>query len=545
MNSRTIWLFVGGALLGGGALAGEAVEPSDALLESMRADAIRGHIAFLADDLLEGRGTGSRGYAIAARYVATQLEGIGLEPAGASGTFEQPVPLRRVELISEECSLTVIQGGSETELKISADYIMGGRPEATSTEVEAEVVFVGFGVTADGYDDYTDIDVRGKIVAMFRGAPAEFPSAKRAHYSSRILKARNAGGRGAVGTLGLTTSADVARFPWAAVARLARRPGYRWLDGDTPNDATPEIKLAVALNVERSAALFDGAEQDWDTALAASRASQPQAFPLPLRLRARTRSKHESVVSPNVAGLLRGSDPKLRDEYVVYTAHLDHEGRGEPKDGDDIYNGAVDNAAGVGKMIEIARAFAALPEPPRRSIVFVAVASEESGLLGSDYFAQNPTVPAEGIVANVNLDGGVILFDPADIVVHGAPHSTLGEVARASAERLGLELSPDPVPAQSFFIRSDQYSFVKQGVPAVFVFPGSQSADPAVDGAAVLRAYLANHYHKPSDDMNQQISFNAAAVGARLNFLIGYSVAQADERPSWLPGDFFGDAFGK
>ncbi len=175
MNSRTIWLFVGGALLGGGALAGEAVEPSDALLESMRADAIRGHIAFLADDLLEGRGTGSRGYAIAARYVATQLEGIGLEPAGASGTFEQPVPLRRVELISEECSLTVIQGGSETELKISADYIMGGRPEATSTEVEAEVVFVGFGVTADGYDDYTDIDVRGKIVAMFRGAPAEFP----------------------------------------------------------------------------------------------------------------------------------------------------------------------------------------------------------------------------------------------------------------------------------------------------------------------------------------------------------------------------------
>ena len=504
-----------------------------------------GTSAFLADDLLEGRGTGSRGYAIAARYVATQLQGIGLEPAGLRGRFEQPVPLRRIELIPEECSLTVIQGGSETDLKISVDYIMGGRPEATSTEVEADVVFVGFGVTADGYDDYAGTDVRGKIVAMFRGAPAKFPSSKRAHYSSRTLKARNAAARGAIGTLGLTTSADVARFPWAVVARLVRRPGYRWLDGDTPNDATPEIELAVALSVEHSAALFDGAKQSWDAARAALEASQPQAFPLPVRLRARTRWKHEGVVSPNVAGLLRSSDPKLRDEYVVYTAHLDHEGRGEPKDGDDIYNGAVDNAAGIAKMIEIARAFVALPEPPRRSIVFVAVAAEESGLLGSDYFAQHPTVPAEGIVANVNLDGGIILFDPSDVVVHGAPHSTMGEVARASAERLGLTISPDPVPAQSFFIRSDQYSFVKQGVPAVFVFQGLQSADPAVDGAAVLRGYQANHYHKPSDDLSQQISFSGAAVGARLNFLIGYSVAQADERPRWLPGDFFGKAFGK
>ncbi len=545
MSSRAMWLIVGGVLIGGAASAGDAVAPGDALLDAIRADAIRGHIAFLADDLLEGRGTGSRGYAIAARYVATQLEGAGLEPAGADGTFEQPVPLRRVELIPEECSLTVIRGGSETELAISVDYIMEGRPEATSTEVEAEVVFVGFGVTADGYDDYSGIDAQGKIVAMFPGAPAKFASSKRAHYSSRTLKLRNAADHGAVGVLRLTTPAAAARFSWAALVRFSRRPGYRWLEGDTPNDATPEIRLAAGLSVERGAALFDGAEQSWDAALAAREADRPQAFPLPVRLRARTRSRHESLASPNVAGLLRGSDPELRDEYVVYTAHLDHEGRGEPRGGDDIYNGAVDNAAGVAKMIEVARLFASLPEPPRRSLVFVAVAAEESGLLGSDYFARNPTLPGDAIVANINMDIGLIVYDAADVVVHGAPHSTLGEVARASAERLGLTLGPDRTPAQQLFIRSDQYSFVKQGVPAVFVFPRLQSADPAVDGVGAFRNYMGNRYHKPSDDMNQELSFSGAAVGARLNFLIGYSVAQADERPRWLPGDFFGKTFGR
>lgn len=253
-------------------------------------------------------------------------------------------------------------------------------------------------------------------------------------------------------------------------------------------------------------------------------------------------SRHESVSSPNVAAVLRGSDAKLREEYVVYTAHLDHEGIGEPRNGDAIYNGALDNASGVAQMLEAARAFARLPKPPRRSVIFVAVTAEEEELLGSEYYASFPTVPARAIVANVNLDGGLILY-PGDAVVHGADHSTMGAVVEVAAKRLGIVLSPDPAPEENFLVRSDQYSFIKKGVPAVFVFPGMKSSDPAIDGQTRFMEYLAKRYHTPLDDMSQPFSFEAGALGARFNFLIGYAVAQQTGRPRWNEGDFFGRTF--
>jgi Zn-dependent M28 family amino/carboxypeptidase len=212
-------------------------------------------------------------------------------------------------------------------------------------------------------------------------------------------------------------------------------------------------------------------------------------------------------------------------------------------DGDSIYNGALDNASGVAQMLEVAHAFARLPQPPRRSVVFLAVTAEEQGLLGSDYYAHYPTVPIGQIVANINLDGALILAPPADVVIHGADHSTLGEIAEAAARRLDLEVTPDPAPEQMFFVRSDQYSFVRQGIPALFLFPGTKSSDPSIDAGARLQQYLAERYHKPSDDMSQPFSYEAGAVGARLNFLIGYAVAQQAERPQWNPGDFFGRTF--
>jgi len=522
-------------------------DPLNTALEAIRPEAIRAHMRFLADDLLEGRGTGTRGYDLAARYVAAHFESLGLEPAGPGGSYYQTVPLREIRLVPEESSLVLMRGGKSEPLTLQKDFLMFGSALHTETQVEAPLVFAGYGVTATerGYDDYAGVDVRGKIVALLSGAPPSFPSAERAHFSSRVLKAENAARRGAVGMLFLRTQKDEQVFPWAAAARMSRQPSLRWLSPDgTPNDVQPEIRGGAWLSREVSGSLFSGAPKGFSEALASADRSEPQAFPLPVTVRIRTSGRHAPLESPNVLAVLRGSDPRLRDEYVVYTAHLDHEGIGEPRDGDSIYNGALDNASGVAQMLEVARAFTRLAAPPRRSVLFLAVTAEEHGLLGSDYFARYPTVPAAQIVANVNLDGGAILYSTVDVVAHGAEHSSLGGVVQRAAKRLGLELSPDPAPEQTFFIRSDQYSFVKQGIPAVFIFPGMRSADPGVQGASVFQNYLDARYHSPQDDMSQTFSFEAGATGARLNFLIGYDVAQQEDRPRWNPGDFFGRTFG-
>jgi Zn-dependent M28 family amino/carboxypeptidase len=255
-------------------------------------------------------------------------------------------------------------------------------------------------------------------------------------------------------------------------------------------------------------------------------------------------SQFENLQSPNVAGILTGSDPKLKDEYVLYTAHADHLGIGTPKNGDNIYNGALDNASGTAALIEMAHAFATMAPQPRRSIMFVAVTGEEEGLLGSEYFAQNPTVPIDNIVANINMDELPMVFDFKDVVALGAEHSSLGPMIESIAKAEGLEVSPDPLPEENFFVRSDQYSLVKKGVPAVAITGGEKATDPSKNGGEIERAWIKNYYHSPQDDMNQPLDYNAAAKYTRMNFALGYAVANQDTRPTWNPGDFFGNAFG-
>ena len=524
----------------------QADVPPEAAMAVIRPEALRAHMLFLADDLLEGRAPGTRGYDLAARYVAARFEALGLEPAGSEGSYYQPVPLRRVSPILEQSGVDLVRGDERRALKPFEDFVMFGHVSHLETHVEAPLVFAGFGVTAPelDYDDYGGIDVRGKIVVLLSGAPPRFPSAERAHFSAVRLKQANAASRGAVGGLYMWTEHDERLFPWQALARISRTSGMRWLSPDgVPNDARPELRGHAVLATETSSWLFHGAAKSFDEAVAAGQRSEPQAFPLDARASIRMTSRHEGFESANVGAVLRGSDPSLAREFVVYTAHLDHEGIGEPVDGDSIYNGALDNASGVAQMLEVAHAFASLPQPPRRSVIFLAVTAEEQGLLGSDYYANYPTVPVGQIVANINLDGALILAPPADVVVIGAEHSTLGAIVESAARRLDLEVTPDPAPEQMFFIRSDQYSFVRQGIPAVFLFPGTKSSDPAIDAGARLQQYLTERYHKPSDDMSQPFSYEAGAIGARLNFAIGYAVAHNVERPQWNAGDFFGRTF--
>ena len=519
-----------------------------ATLEAIRPEALRAHVEFLADDLLEGRGTGTRGYDIAARYVASLFEAAGLEPGATDGTYFQPVPLRKADLVPEASSLSLQGAGEAQELAYGRDFILAGDTVGTDARVAGPLAYVGFGITAPelGYDDYAQIAVRGKIVVMLRGAPASFPPDQRAYYGSRQGKRERAVARGAVGQITFALPDDETRFSFARILAESRHGTMSWLDDKgVPEDARPYLRGAAYLSREAAQKLFAGAPRSLAAVEADAVAGKARPFDLPLRAEIRTTSRHEDVRSRNVLGLLRGSDPALRREAVVYTAHLDHLGIGEPRDGDSIYNGAYDNASGVASLLEVARAFSRLPQRPRRSILFIAVTGEEKGLLGSDYFAHQPSVPLTDIVAEINMDMFLTLFPVSDVVAFGANHSSLEGVVREAAGQMGLQVSPDPFPEEVLFVRSDQYPFVRQGVPAVVLSAGIQSADKSIDGRARLLEWLRTVYHSPQDDARQPMDFESAARIARVNFLVGDLVAEAARRPTWKSGDFFGAQFSK
>jgi hypothetical protein len=501
------------------------------------------HIRYLASDRLAGRGTGTPGYDSAARYVTKHFAALGLDSAGTEGYF-QPVPFRRALALARS-SLVLIGRSGRRALTPYEDYVPGPNFLAPRAEVTAPLVFVGFGATAPdrGYDDYRGVDAKGKIVVLLTGGPPSFPPAERAHYATARMKRENAVSRGAVGMLVVRTRDQT--FPWDRLVRQSRGGDMRWLDRNGgPTDVSPALRGVATLSDSAAAYLFEGAPQSLSEVLTAAEAGKPPAFDLPVRASLRTVSVHDRLVSPNVAGLLHGSDSLLRDEVVVYTAHLDHLGVGEPVQGDSIYNGALDNASGSAAMLEVARAFTSLAKPPRRSVLFLAVTGEEEGLLGSDYFAEHPTVPMERIVANVNLDGLAILYPFREMVAFGAEHSTLDSTVARVAKRVGVTIAPDPFPQEVFFVRSDQYSFVRRGVPSLFPFMGMRS-DSGVDAPARFKEWLATRYHTPQDDLGQPMDFESGARNAQLALLLGLEIANSDERPAWKKGDFFERTFGR
>lgn len=526
----------------------DSAAPSlDEGLALINRDRIESHLQYLSSDEMLGRMTGSAEYDKAAAYVAQHFEDIGLEAGGEDGSWFQAVPMLARRIDVDSASVVFHQDGVEMSQRWKEDFVMGGDVVRPETNIKAEVVFVGFGIDAPemNYSDYDGIDVSGKIVAMFGGAPDTFSHNERAYYSSGLTKAEEAVARGAVGVIGLRSRTDQGRYTWKRISENAGvRPGMSWinLSGDAAN-FFPELQGGATINVPPAEQLFSRAPISFEDALDAADAGQTLSTPLGTEVTLARRTEHETITSPNVIGILRGSDPELANEYVVFTAHLDHVGTGVPIDGDHIYNGMYDNAMGASILIENARAFAAMPEPPKRSIIFIALTGEERGLVGSDYYAHYPTVPSDSIIANVNLDMPLLLYPVGDIIAFGAEHSSLQGVIDGAIEAEDFDLAEDPMPEEVIFVRSDQYSFVKQGVPSVFLVPGFTSTDPGIDGESLWRGFLSTYYHQPSDDMTRPIDWPSALRFARANVRIGYAVAEDTARPTWNEGDFFGDKF--
>jgi hypothetical protein len=509
------------------------------------ADAIRTHVEFLADDLLEGRAAGARGYDIAAAYVAAQFRLYGLRPAGDEGAYLQHFDLVQGKSIDEASSLVLRRDGRQTALAVREDFLPWDNPLAEEGVVEAPMAFAGYGITAPelGFDDLGLVDLEGKIAVVLSGAPAKFPNSQRAFYSSSRLKYARLKAAGAVGIIAISTRVDQDRVPWERRLSYTWRPSMAWRGEDGRTNLDPVAFIAgVSVRTPAIAPFFEGAPLSLEEVLDAADAGEPVAFDLPGTVEIRVRSELANARSSNVLAILPGSDPALMNEHLIITAHLDGVGVGQPVDGDAIYNGAWDNATGIGILLEIARVMSQAA-PPRRSVIFAAVGAEEHGLLGSDYFAEYPTVPLESIVANVNIDMPYVAVPTTDFVAFGAEHTTLGPAAREAARAEGYTLSPDPIPEEVIFVRSDQFSFIRRGIPAIYIDGGYTPVDPSHDVKALTKAFLQSDYHGPTDDVRQPIPYETLAGLGRINTRLLIETANSDDRVAWKDRDFFGETF--
>jgi hypothetical protein len=508
---------------------------------------IEADVRFLADDLLEGREAGTRGFDLAALYVATQYRQIGLEPAGEDGTFYQRVPMLRGVREQHGARFAITREGSTVEFAFEADFLPGVNFTAGVAELTAPMVFVGQGVRAPElqHDDFAGVDVQGKIAVLLDNAPARFPIDQRAFHASSTEKLRELERLGAVGAIFLEDPVSARKSPWARHARNWRRPGMRRIGAEgQPADDFPAIAVRVSAGVHVADALFAGSPHTAAEVFAWLESGQLRAFDLAGQATLASRARLERVESRNVVGRLPGRDARLAGEHVAFIAHLDHLGIGAAVDGDAIYNGAQDNAVGVATLLEAARLLVANPQRPQRSMLFVALTAEEKGLLGAFQFAAEPTMPRESLVATVNMDMPLPLSDASDVVAIGIEHSTLQAVADRAVAEAGLTITPDPFADEVLFVRSDQYPFVREGVPAIVLLAGVKPRDGS-DGLERFREFLAARYHQPSDDLNHPIHWAGAADLALLNFRIGLEIGNDPERPAWNPGDFFGRQFGR
>jgi hypothetical protein len=519
-------------------------EENTSTIPEISAENIEAHVTFLAADAMLGRDTGSKEYTIAANYVAGYFSQLGLEPIGENASYFQSVPFHNVKINGVASSLSI---GDRT-FTLGEDYLMGGNSNHVEGTASAPVVFVGYGIDAPalGVNDYEGLDVTGKIVLILNGKMPTLPSEAAAHYGRDDTKESTAIAKGAVGVLMMV--APTSRRDFDAFKQRANSPDGRLdivRDGfDMESTSTVTAMVSPIL----AATLIAGSGHDYYTVMEQAKVGPVKGFDLNSSVT--MTQKTDFVTAPsslNVAAVLRGSDPVLRDEYIIISAHLDHIGWRPEMAGDNIYNGALDNAAGIATMMEAARAFSKGKQAPKRSIIFLAVTAEEKGLLGADYFAHIPTVPKETIKANVNLDMPVLLYDFADLIAFGSDHSTIGPIVDAALSKIGVKLSADPMPEEGIFTRSDHYRFVQQGIPSVMMATGWTSIHPdnPMEGKEKFMGFLEKDYHSPRDQIDQGINWQAGAKFALANYLIIEGLANADAAPLWYEGDVFGNIFAK
>ena len=498
-------------------------------------------VRILADDDMEGRETGTPGYDRASGYLAGRFASLGLEPGGEGGTFFQPVPLRTYSRDPERSAITLIDAeGQEFPLTQWEDFYVTGNARNASGTLEAPLVFIGYGLDMPGRDDFAAVDLAGKIAVRVYGGPAKMDAAESAHYRSTLRDRLSE--EGAVGMVLVWSPKLGEVYEWDSLVESAQHDGtMTWIGPDgIPGDTAPNIQVSAVMSPAVSREILARTPLGYSrlSAIESTDTARFTSFDTGLSMRIEYASTFEDIVSNNVVAMLPGTDPALADEYVVMTAHLDHVGiqPTEAEGDDEIYNGAMDNATGIASLLEVARLLK--QDPPRRPTLFIGLTAEEKGLVGSSYNAAHPTVPRDQLAAVLNLDMPIVTWDFTDIVAFGADHSTIMPAVAAAAREHGVSVIPDPQPEQGFFTRSDQYSYVQQGIPAVSVDPGFGNG-----GDARQREFLSSHYHQPSDEADL-VDYAALARFVALNYSIARNLADAGERQVWNRGDFFGRTFG-
>ena len=510
-------------------------------LETINPERIRAHVRFLSHDLLEGRGTGQRGGDIAAEYIATQFALYGLKPAGDNGTYLQKVPMVGITPSQETTFSLIPASGSRMTLKVLEDYVSYDQTQQPQSDVDAPIVYVGYGIHAPEYnwDDYKDTDVRGKVLLMLVSEPASddpkfFKGKALTYYGRWTYKYEEAARRGAVGVL-LIHQNEMASYPWEVVRNSnSGEKSYLKLDG------TPKLKAAAWIQLGVARKLVNGAGLNLEKLMSDAQTREFKPVALPAKLQAHIFSKIRPFESNNVIAELPGSDAKLRNEAVLYTAHYDHLGIRPDMPGDNIYNGANDNATGCGVLLELARAFGQAAQKPRRSILFASVTGEEQGLLGSEYLGKHPPFPAGRITLDLNYDDLPPLGSPEEVEVSGAERTTFYRIVEATAKDFRLTIRPDAHPEAGHFYRSDHFSLARVGIPSFSINEGLKyKGHDEAWGLQQDQEYNEKHYHQPSDEYRPDMDFTGDATMARFGFILGWQAASLPKVVNWEKGDEF------
>jgi len=506
-------------------------------------DTLEAPIRFLADDLLEGRAPATRGDELARRYLESSLQLLGYQPGAPGGAWQQPFEIVGITShMPNAWDFVPAAGGGPVSLAWWEEYVgVSGVQQKSVSIRDAELVFVGYGIQAPeyGWDDFKGMDLKGKVLVMLNNDPdwdpKLFEGVRRLYYGRWTYKYESAARQGAAGAIIIHTTPS-AGYPWQVV-----QTSWGIEQFEIPAAGEPRIQVAGWATEEAARKLFAAGGKDLGTLVKAARQRDFRPVPLGLKTSLSLTTTLTQVRTANVLGILPGSDPKLRGEVVLYSAHHDHLGVGEPDaTGDRIYNGAIDNAAGCAQLLAIAKAFAALPQRPKRSILFAFVAAEESGLLGSAYLAAHPPVPAGRIAANLNYDGGSVLGRTVDLGLIGLGKSSLDAIVGALALRQDRRLQGDQFPDRGHFYRSDQFSFAHIGVPAIYLDNGSEvRGKPAGWGRAQLEKWEEERYHQPSDEFDPNWNYDGMIEDAQVGFFAGLSIAQDPKLPAWNLGDEF------